>query len=409
MAAVISSAAMGTISGAGPANVATTGTFTIPLMRKCGYNATFAGAVEAAASTGGQIMPPVMGAGAFIMAEILGKSYGEIAIAALLPSILYFYICGLQVHIEACKGGFQGLPEDQLPPFFITLKKGFVFLLPLAALIWALAVKMYSPTYSAVFAIAMLLLVSVLLRRKGERMGFSEIIRALVDGAKGMAPIALACGTAGVMIGILLRTGLALRFTALLIKMSGDSVIVALVLTMFCCIFMGMGIPTTAAFIVTSALGAPALIKLGVSPLAAYMFVFYFACLSSITPPVAIAAYAAAGISGAKPLATAVSATKLGLAGFLIPFFFCFSPSLLLQGSVAEVSFAVFTSLLGSSFLALALGGYFYGRIKFYERALFFVSALLFVHPDIRTTLLGVPIILVCFISVLRRNKYKRN
>jgi TRAP-type uncharacterized transport system fused permease subunit len=240
-------------------------------------------------------------------------------------------------------------------------------------------------------------------------MNVWQIIDALAEGAKGMVPVALACGTAGVMIGILLRTGLALRFTAILIKMSGDSVLTALVLTMLCCILMGMGMPTTAAFIVTSALGAPALIKLGVMPLAAYMFVFYFACLSSITPPVAIAAYAAAGISGAKPLPTAFQATKLGLAGFLVPYFFCFSPSLLLQGSGFEVSFAILTSLVGSTFLAIGLGGYFYGHIMHYERILLAISSLLFVHPKVWTTLLGIPFLAVCFSSMFIHHRRRKN
>lgn len=405
MAAVVSSAAMGTISGTGPANVVTTGTFTIPLMKKCGYNAAFAGAVEAAASSGGQIMPPVMGAGAFIMAEILGKSYGEIALAALFPAVLYFYICSLQVHIEACKCGFKGLPKEQLPNFWLTLKKGVVFLVPIIVLVWAMAIKMYSPSYSAVFAIAVLLLVAKFLRNKNEEITTTKIYDAMAEAAKNMLPVALACGTAGIMIGILLRTGLALRFTAILVKMSGDSVLIALILTMFCCIFMGMGMPTTAAFIVTSALGAPALIKLGILPLAAYMFIFYFACLSSITPPVAIAAYAAAGISGAKPLETAMKATKLGLAGFLIPYFFCFEPSLLLQGSYWQISFAVCTSIVGSTFLAIGLGGYLYGTIKWYERSMLIGSSLLLVHPDIWTTIVGLPLTIIALVSILKNKK----
>lgn len=392
MTAVVSSAAMGTISGTGVANVVTTGAFTIPLMKNCGYSPTVAGAVEATASTGGQIMPPVMGAGAFILADMIGISYGEVAIAAILPALLYFLACAFQVDFEAGRLGMRGLPKDQLPQRLETLKNGWYYLFPLVALIWALCIQGYSANYAALYAIVAVLVIGFVFCKGERRLNLKKVIQALNDGARDLLSIAMACATAGVMIGVLTKTGLGLKFTALLLQASGGYKLPTMILTMLCCVILGMGLPTTAAFIITATLCAPALIELGITPMAAYMFVFYFACLSAITPPVALSAFAAAGISGASAMGTALTATRLGLAGFLIPYFFCYSPAMLMQGTVAQVIQVSVTSVIGAYFLAGGLEGYMWKSLKPYERILLLASALLMVDSGLVTDLIGIAI-----------------
>ena len=409
LTAVVSSAAMGTMSGSGVANVVTTGAFTIPLMKSCGYNATFAGAVEAAASTGGQIMPPVMGAAAFILAEMMGRPYAEVAIAAIIPAILYFVGCGAQVHFEACKHGFKGLSHNELPPLKKTFLSGIVFLVPIAVLIWSLCVRRTSASMSAIYAIVSLIVVSMLLRKKGERISISDVANAFEDGAKELVPIAMACATAGLIIGVLMRTGLSMKFSTLLIDLSGGSMLLALFLTMICCVILGMGLPTSAAFIVTAALGAPALIRLDIHPMAAYMFVFYFASVSAITPPVAMAAYAAAGIAKANPLKTGFMATRLGIAGFIIPYFFCYNEALLMIGAPLEIIQTSATSLIGVFFLAGALEGYFFFTdINIFERLLLVASALLLVDPNWVTDVIGVGFAVAALIPMYLRFRKKK-
>ncbi len=408
MTAVVSSAAMGTISGTGVANVVTTGSFTIPLMISCGYSPLFAGAVEATASTGGQIMPPVMGAGAFILAEMLGTSYSSVALAALLPAVLFFLACGLQVHFEAGRIGLKGLPRNQLPELGPTFRRGLVYLIPISILIWALCIRQYSANYSAVYAIVSLVIVATLLKKKGERMNLKTFFASLETAGKDMPTVAMACATAGIMIGVLLRTGLTLKFTSLLIQLAGDSTFLLLVLTMICCIFLGMGLPTTAAFIITATLCAPALIEMGIPAMCAYMFVFYYASLSAITPPVALAAYAAAGISKASPMKTGFVATRLGISGFLIPFFFCYNPSLLLQGEVIEIVRAAITSVMGITCLAAGLEGYIFTNLRSYERiALIIVSGCL-VAASIQTDIIGIALALIVFVPLMMRHRKEK-
>lgn len=390
MTAVVSSAAMGTISGTGVANVVTTGAFTIPLMKNCGYSPTVAGAVEATASTGGQIMPPVMGAGAFILADMIGMSYGEVAVAAILPALLYFLACAFQVDFEAGKLGMRGLPREQLPNRLETFKRGWFYLFPIAALIWALCIKGYSANYAALYAITAVLVIGFVFCRGELRLNLKKAVQSLNNGARDLLSIAMACATAGVMIGVLTKTGLGLKFTALLLQASGGHKLPTMILTMLCCVILGMGLPTTAAFIITATLCAPAIIELGVTPMAAYMFVFYFACLSAITPPVALSAFAAAGISGASAMSTGLAATRLGLAGFLIPYFFCYSPAILMQGSVLEIIQVSVTSMIGAYFLAGGLEGYMWRALKPYERIFLLASALLMVDSGLLTDVIGI-------------------
>lgn len=390
MTAVVSSAAMGTISGTGVANVVTTGAFTIPLMKSCGYSPKLAGAVEATASTGGQIMPPVMGAGAFILAEMIGISYGEVAIAAVLPALLYFLAAAFQVDFEAGRLGMKGLPADQLPARGKTFHEGWLFLIPIAILIWALCIMNYSANYSALYAIAVILIIGFAFHIRGQRLNLKKVLEALENGAKDLLAVAMACAVAGLMIGVLTKTGLGLKFTSLLLSISGGVVLPTMILTMVCCIILGMGLPTTAAFIITATLCAPALIQLGITALGAYMFVFYYACLSAITPPVALAAFAASGLSGAKPMETGFCATRLGLAGFLIPYFFCFTPAMLFQGNSLEIIRVCITSLIGIYFLAGGLEGYMYRKLNILERCVLIASALLMVDGGVITDLIGI-------------------
>lgn len=406
MTAVVSSAVMGTISGVGVANVVTTGAFTIPLMKSCGYKPPFAGAVEATASTGGQIMPPVMGAAAFIMAEMMGVPYGAVALAALIPAIMYYAACGVQVHLEACRLGMKGLPKEELPPLGATFMAGIVYLIPIAVLIWALVIKFYTATLSALYGMAAVLLVSFLFKRKKEGLTVFHLIRALETGAKNMLPVATACSTAGLIIGIVLKTGLALKFTALLINMAGGQLFFVLLLTMICCIFLGMGLPTSASYIITATLGVPALIKLGVSPMAANLFVLYFACLSAITPPVALAAYAASGIANASPMQTGLQATKLGIAGFVVPFMFVYGPSLLMEGSLPEIILASFTAIIGTIFLAIGVEGYLFEKLRYWERTVFIAAALTLVKPGLVTDLVG--LLLGAFMLLYTWSKSKK-
>lgn len=392
MTAVVSSAAMGTISGTGVANVVTTGAFTIPLMKSCGYTSTMAGAVEATASTGGQIMPPVMGAGAFILAEMIGLPYSTVVVASTLPAVLYFLAVAFQVDFEAGKLGMKGLAKEKLPPTASTFKAGYIFLIPVVVLIWAMCIMSYSINYSALYAIASIIVIGFFFLKKEQRLNFGKIIEALDSAARDMVPVAMACAVAGLMIGILTKTGLGLKFTSLLLSVANGMKLPTMVLTMCCCIILGMGLPTTAAFIITATLCAPALVQLGIPTLGAYLFVFYYACLSAITPPVALAAFAAAGLSGAKPVPTALTATRLGIAGFLIPFFFCFTPAMLFQGTAFEIIEVFVSALIGIYFLAGGLEGYMWKELNIPERALLIVAALLLVDSGFLTNIVGIAI-----------------
>lgn len=392
MTAVVSSAAMGTISGTGVANVVTTGAFTIPLMKSCGYSPTLAGAVEAVASTGGQIMPPVMGAGAFILAEMIGVSYATVAIAAVLPAVLYFVAVALQVDFEAGKLGMNGLPKEQLPPLGGTFRKGYLFLTPVAVLIWAMCFMNYSINFSALYAIATIIVIGFFFIGKENRLNFHKLIEGSDSAARDMVPVAMACAVAGLMIGILTKTGLGLKFTSLLLSVSGGMKLPTMILTMLCCIILGMGLPTTAAFIITATLCAPALVQLGIPTLGAYLFVFYYACLSAITPPVALAAFAAAGLSGAHPVPTAFTATRLGIVGFIVPYFFCYEPAMLFQGTAFEIIRVSISALIGIYFLAAGLAGYIWKKLSTPERALLIASALLLVDSGVVTDIVGIAV-----------------
>lgn len=403
--AVIASAAMGTISGSAVANVVTTGTFTIPLMRSLGYQPAFAGAVEAVASTGGQIMPPVMGAAAFVMAEMIEVPYWKICVAAVLPAVLYYLSASAQVYLRADRLGLEGLPREQLPKFWQTMRQGWYLLVPVVSLIIMLVGLQYSPMKAGIWTLAITVVLScVNYMRREHRFPWRELVRALDVGGKTMVSVATACGAAGIVIGVVSLTGIGVRFSQVVIDLAHGSLPLTLIYTMLACIVLGMGLPTTAAYIITAVLGAPALVSLGVEPVAAHLFVLYFACLSFITPPVALSAYAAAGIADANPMQTGWSAWKLGLAGFIVPFMFVYNRALLLEGYWYELLLAVATSMLGVFALATSVEGWLRGPLPWWQRGVMSVASILLIVPGWTTDLAGLVLFALMYVTARARH-----
>ena len=433
--AVVSSGLMGTVSGSSVANVCTTGMFTIPLMKSVGYEPYFAGAVEAVASTGGQIMPPVMGAAAFIMAQILGVPYIEVAIAAVVPALLYYFAVMVQVHFEACRLGLRGIPWKQLPPLGPLLKtKGFL-LIPLVAIIYFLLAG-YTPLKAAFNGILVSFVLSWL--NKETRLTPAKLYDAFQSGARSAIGVACACATVGMVVGMGTLTGLALKIAGAIVAMAevspdgslaalGASLfslapgaevtaetaalaltkIFTLFFTMIASLILGMGLPTTANFIVTSTMAAPALFLLGVPPMAAYMFVFYFGIAADLTPPVALAAYAGAGIAGSDPMKTGVTSFKLALAGFLVPYIYVYNPMLLfIDVEPFYMAQAICTALIGVFLLAMFTIGYFKAHLAWYMRALAFVGAICLLIPGTMSDLFGLAVLGVIY--VMQTAKAKR-
>ena len=433
--AVVSSGLMGTVSGSSVANVCTTGMFTIPLMKSVGYEPYFAGAVEAVASTGGQIMPPVMGAAAFIMAQILGVPYIEVAIAAVVPALLYYFAVMVQVHFEACRLGLRGIPWKQLPPLGPLLKsKGFL-LIPLVAIIYFLLAG-YTPLKAAFNGILVSFVLSWL--NKETRLTPAKLYDAFQSGARSAIGVACACATVGMVVGMGTLTGLALKIAGAIVAMAevspdgslaalGASLfslapgaevtaetaalaltkIFTLFFTMIASLILGMGLPTTANFIVTSTMAAPALFLLGVPPMAAYMFVFYFGIAADLTPPVALAAYAGAGIAGSDPMKTGVTSFKLALAGFLVPYIYVYNPMLLfIDVEPFYMAQAICTALIGVFLLAMFTIGYFKAHLAWYMRVLAFVGAICLLIPGTMSDLFGLVVLGVIY--VMQTAKAKR-
>lgn len=433
--AVIASGLMGTVSGSSVANTCTTGMFTIPLMKSVGYRPHFAGAVEAVASTGGQIMPPVMGAGAFIMAQFLGESYIVVAIAAIVPALLYYTAVMIQVHLEAQRLGLKGISREHLPSAVALLKQKGFLLIPLLSIIYFLLAG-YTPLKAAFYGI----FICVALAGKGRAMSIGvvllgvayfwvekmplpqfvlytlvvaaaafwpskerqltpmSLIGALESGARSALSVACACACVGMVVGMGTLTGLALRIAGAIIDLAGGMLLPTLLLTMCASIFLGTGLPTTANFIVTSTMAAPALLQLGVPPVAAYMFVFYFGIAADLTPPVALAAYAGAGIARADPMRTGVTAFKLALAGFIVPYIYVFNPILLFVDATPwPMIQAVLTALLGVFLLATATVGFFRTDMPWWLRILALGGALGLLDPGTKTDLVGLGIMAVIF------------
>ena len=385
--AVLSSGLMGTVSGSSVGNVVGTGSFTIPMMKKMGYSKEFAGAVEAAASTGGQLMPPIMGAAAFLMAEFMGVPYLDVVKAAAIPAVLYYTGVWIGVHLEAKKNGLKGIPRDQLPKFKELFVERGHLALPLFGIIYLL-VAGYSPTRAALAAIVLAIVASFL--RKSTRMKPVEIIQGLEKGAKGVLGVMIACASAGIIIGIVTKTGVGLKLAGALIDLAGGMLLPAMFFTMVTSLILGMGVPTTANYVITSTIAAPALIQMGVPLMAAHMFVFYFGIIADVTPPVALAAFAGAGISGGNPMKTGVEASKLAVAAFVIPYIFVLSPAILMINTTAgELIWALITALIGMVGLGAAMIGYFLAPANPLIRLMAFFGGLMMVDPGLYTDMIG--------------------
>lgn len=400
--AVISSALCGMVSGSSVGNTLTTGSITIPMMKKTGYNGEFAGAVEASASTGGQIMPPIMGAAAFLMAEYLGVPYGEIALRAILPAVLYFAGIFIAVHLEAKRLKLKGVPEDELPKFRNLLPRIYL-LLPLIVLVALVSTNTRTMQFSAAIAIVISILVGLLnnvisavthSEDKSDNLTFGKFIDALEAGAKSTITIAVACAMAGLVAGCITSTGLASKLITAVVALSGGRVLVALFLTMLCCIVLGMGVPTTANYCIMASICAPILITIGVNEIAAHFFVFYFGIVADITPPVALAAYAGSAIAKANPMKTGINATKLAIAAFVVPYIFCMNPAMLLiDTSVFSVILIIITSLIGIFGVASAMNGYLFRMMGWPARIIICAAGLMMMDPTIITDIIGIALL----------------
>ena len=403
--AVISSALCGMVSGSSVGNTVTTGSVTIPMMKKTGYPGEFAGAVEAAASTGGQIMPPIMGAAAFLMAEMVGVPYSDIIVRAILPAILYFMGIFLMVHFRAKRLGLKGIPKDQLPSGRKLLPKTYL-LIPLVALIVMICMG-YTMSRAAIIATVLCIIVSMF--DKEHRLTPMKFLDALANGAKNTLSIAIACGIAGIIAGVVTMTGLGQVFISAIVGISGGSLLIALFLTMICCIILGMGVPTTATYIIMATTCAPILTTgMGLNTICANMFVFYFGIVADITPPVALAAYAGSAIAKSNPMKTALNASKLAIAAFLIPYIFCLNPEMLLiDTTVISFIVIVITSFIGMFAIAAAIEGYMFTLLNPVFRILLAAAGLALIYPGWVTDVIGVAVVVIIGVIVMIQKKHK--
>ena len=390
--AVISSALCGMVSGSSVGNTVTTGSVTIPMMKKTGYKPEFAGAVEAAASTGGQIMPPIMGAAAFLMAEYMGLPYATVAVKAILPAVLYFTGIFIAVHLEAKKLGLKGLSRDDMPAWKDLGRKSYL-LLPLILLVWLVSSGAKTMQFSA--AVSILAAVVVGFLNKGERLTPKKIFEALEAGARGAITVGVACAVAGMIAGCITVTGLASILINGIVGLAGNAQIIGLALTMVCCIILGMGVPTTANYCIMASTCAPILIKMGIPVVAAHFFVFYFGIVADITPPVALAAYAGSAIAKSDPMKTGVNATKLAIAAFIVPYIFAYSPALLFENVSGwwEVTQICISALLGIFGIAAALNGHLYKKVPWYFRLLLVAGGLGMMIPGTLTDVVGLALV----------------
>lgn len=402
--AVVASALEGMVSGSSVANTVGSGSVTIPMMKKTGYKPEFAAATEAAASTGGQIMPPIMGAAAFLMADYVGLPYSSIIVKAILPAILYFAGIFITVHLEAKKLGLRGIPREELPKFSQLIKKAYL-ILPLIILIGL--VSSNSKTIQTAAAIAIVAAIVVSLFNKENRITPKRILEALAAGGQGTISVAAACGIAGIIAGTITMTGLANVIINGIVAISGDKVIIALFLTMICCIILGMGVPTTANYCIMAATCAPILMRMGVPQIAAHFFVFYFGIVADLTPPVALAAYAGAAIAQSNPMKTALTSTKLAIAAFIVPYAFALNPVMLFENvdNPVQVILIVVTSLVGVFGVSAGLEGYMIKRINPLQRILSAAGGLLLIDPNTLTDVIGIALIAVVVIWQVLENK----
>ena len=402
--AVVASAMEGMVSGSSVANTVGSGSVTIPLMKKTGYKPEFAAAAEASASTGGQIMPPIMGAAAFLMADYVGVPYSNIVLRAILPAVLYFAGIFIAVHLEAKKEGLRGLTKEELPRLLPLLKQTYL-LLPLIILIYLVGTSQRSIQYAAAIAIVVAIVVSLF--NKENRITPKKIWEALAAGGQGMITVAAACGVAGIIAGTITMTGLANVMINGIVALAGSQVIVALFLTMLCCIVLGMGVPTTANYCIMAATCAPILVRMGVPAIAAHFFVFYFGIVADLTPPVALAAYAGAAIAQANPMKTAVTATKLAIGAFIVPYVFALNPAMLFIDTTAwEVIQISITSIIGIFAVSSALEGYLLHHMTWYQRVISAVGGLMLIYPGAVTDALGIALVaIVVVLQFFVKNK----
>lgn len=403
--AVISSALCGMVSGSSVGNTVTTGSVTIPMMKKTGYKGEFAGAVEAAASTGGQIMPPIMGAAAFIMADLTGAGYLAVAKAALLPALLYYLALLAMIHFEALSKNLGKLPADQVPDSRRVLSRLY-YLLPIVLLLVAMFMGR-SVIFCAFFATLCVVLLSFF--RRETRMTPSRLLQGLEWSARNALMISSCCACAGIVIGVIALTGVGYNFINLVTTLAGDSLFLLMLFLTFTCIVLGMGVPTTPAYIIVATLGAPALIKMGVPAIAAHMFVFYYAILSVITPPVCMASFAGAAIAEADAMKTGFVSVKLGIVAFIIPFMFVYQPALLLQGDTPDVAVACVTAVIGVIGLAMGMQGWMLTNCAPWERVLLIVGGLTLIYPGSMTDALGIALIVLAGISQAAKRKAQRS
>ena len=419
--AVVCSAMEGMVSGSSVANTVGSGSVTIPLMKKTGYKPEFAAAAEASASTGGQIMPPIMGAAAFLMADFVQLPYSQIAVKAILPAVLYFAGIFITVHLEAKKEGLRGLTKEELPRM-LPLMKQLYLMLPLVLLVYLVSTSQKSIQYAAAIAIVVAIAVSALSRMLvpgffkrsckeyvAEAKSFGKMIwEALAAGGQGMITVAAACGVAGIISGIITMTGLANVLINGIVALAGSRVIIALFLTMLCCIVLGMGVPTTANYCIMAATCAPILVRMGVPMVAAHFFVFYFGIVADLTPPVALAAYAGAAIAGANPMKTALTATKLAIGAFIVPYIFALNPAMLfIDTTVWEVILICITSLIGIFGVSAGLEGWLLHHMNWYERLVATAGGLLLIYPGLLTDLVGLALVgtVLLYQLVTRKSK----
>ncbi len=398
--AVISSALCGMVSGSSVGNTVTTGSVTIPMMKKTGYKPEFAGAVEAAASTGGQIMPPIMGAAAFLMAEYMNVTYGEVALRAILPAVLYFTGIFIAVHLEAKKLHLSGIPKEELPVMSKLLMKIYL-LLPLVVLVWLVTTNTRTMQFSATIAILVAIVVSLF--DKDNRITPAKIFEALEAGGKGTITVAVACCMAGIIAGCITATGLASKLIGAVVSISNqvsfvNPQFIAMFLTMICCIILGMGVPTTANYCIMASTCAPILITMGVPKICAHFFVFYFGIVADITPPVALAAYAGSAIAKSNPMKTGINATKLAIGAFIVPYIFCLNPAMLLIDVTAfGIIQIVITSLVGIFGVAAAMNGFLFKKLEWPCRVLICIGGLLMMDPTAITDVIGIVLFAAVF------------
>ena len=418
MTSVLSSGLMGSISGSSVANTVTTGAFTIPLMKSVGYKPHYAGAVEATASTGGQIMPPVMGAAAFIMADFTGFPYISIVKAAIIPAVLYYIAVGTMVHLEACKLGLKGMPRESLPKVSNILRKQGYLTLPLIAIIFML-VKQYPPTMAALtgIVIGVIVAMTVSLIKKDNSFTPKDILGAMEAGAKGAVGVACACACAGMIVGVVTLTGFGLKIAEVIVQIAQGRLIPTLLLTMVSSIILGMGLPTTAKYIVLATMAVPAITKLGVNLMSAHLFILYFGVVADVTPPVALAAYAGAGIAGANSMKTGFQAFKLAIGAFIIPYIFVINPHLIMVDSIVGTTVnwlpvtaalpTIVTALIGTICLAGTVESYLFGNLRIWQRIILLLAAFALLDPKLLTDAIGLAALAFIFVTQKMLNKNK--